>query len=171
MPHGQAGEPGQGVRAHELALLMEELDHARTASGFVRLSGEPWVGKTRLALRLARAAAHREWAVACGRAARDGTGRPFHALVDALDDQLASADPAALERLGPARLRPLAQVFPALGGTFTRSPRDVDVHAVARAVRAVLEELAGRRGLLLVLDDAHRAGREVAEFAEHLLRR
>nr|WP_168525196.1 hypothetical protein [Streptomyces sp. RPA4-2]QIY60518.1 hypothetical protein HEP85_00910 [Streptomyces sp. RPA4-2] len=100
MPHGQGGEPGQGVRAHELALLMEELDHARAASGFVRLSGEPWVGKTRLALRLARAAAHREWAVACGRAARDGTGRPFHALVDALDDQLASADPAALERLG-----------------------------------------------------------------------
>ncbi|MFI5815584.1 LuxR C-terminal-related transcriptional regulator [Streptomyces sp. NPDC051643] len=171
MPHGQGGEPGQGVRAHELALLMEELDHARAASGFVRLSGEPWVGKTRLALRLARAAAHREWAVACGRAARDGTGRPFHALVDALDDQLASADPAALERLGPARLRVLAQVFPALGGTFTGSPRDVDVHAVARAVRAVLEQLAGRRGLLLVLDDAHRAGREVAEFAEHLLRR
>ncbi|MFJ5275000.1 LuxR C-terminal-related transcriptional regulator [Streptomyces sp. NPDC088358] len=171
MPHGQAGEPGQGVRAHELALLTEELDHARTSAGFVRLSGEPWVGKTRLALRLARAAAHREWAVACGRAARDGTGRPFHALVDALDDQLASADPAALRRLGPARLRLLAQVFPALGGAFTENPRDVDVHAVARAVRAVLEELAGRRGLLLVLDDAHRAGREVAEFAEHLLRR
>ncbi|MFJ8010680.1 helix-turn-helix transcriptional regulator [Streptomyces fagopyri] len=171
MPHGRAGGPGQGVHAHELALLMEELDHARTSAGFVRLSGEPWIGKTRLALCLARAAAHREWAVACGRAARDGTGRPFHALVDALDDQLAAADPAVLERLGPARLRLLAQVFPALGGAFAGSPRDADVHAVARAVRAVLEELAGRRGLLLVLDDAHRAGREVAEFAEHLLRR
>ncbi|MEU1534746.1 LuxR C-terminal-related transcriptional regulator [Streptomyces fagopyri] len=171
MPHGRAGGPGPGVHAHELALLMKELDHARTSAGFVRLSGEPWVGKTRLALCLARAAAHREWAVACGRAARDGSGRPFHALVDALDDQLAAADPAVLERLGPARLRLLAQVFPALGGAFAGSPRDADVHAVVRAVRAVLEELAGRRGLLLVLDDAHRAGREVAEFAEHLLRR
>ncbi|MEU1503292.1 LuxR family transcriptional regulator [Streptomyces sp. NPDC005732] len=175
MPHGRAGVPGQGVHAHELALLTEELDHAHGAAGFVRLSGEPWVGKTRLALRLARAAAHRGWAVACGRAARDGTGRPFHALVDALDDQLAAADPAALERLGPARLRVLAQVFPALGGSVPHGsvphgPPEADVHAVARALRAVLEELAGRRGLLLVLDDAHRAGWEVAEFAEHLLR-
>ncbi|MEU8951599.1 LuxR family transcriptional regulator [Streptomyces sp. NPDC048489] len=185
MPHGRAGVPGQGVHAHELALLTEELDHAHGAAGFVRLSGEPWVGKTRLALRLARAATHRGWAVACGRAARDGTGRPFHALVDALDDQLAAADPAALERLGPARLRVLAQVFPALGGSVPHGsvpggsvpggsvphgPPEADVHAVARALRAVLEELAGRRGLLLVLDDAHRAGWEVAEFAEHLLR-
>ncbi|MGV9708972.1 LuxR C-terminal-related transcriptional regulator [Streptomyces sp. NPDC003483] len=175
MPHGRAGVPWQGVHAHELALLTEELDHAHGAAGFVRLSGEPWVGKTRLALRLARAAAHRGWAVACGRAARDGTGRPFHALVDALDDQLAAADPAALERLGPARLRVLAQVFPALGGSVPHGsvphgPPEADVHAVARALRAVLEELAGRRGLLLVLDDAHRAGWEVAEFAEHLLR-
>ncbi|MFF2383526.1 LuxR C-terminal-related transcriptional regulator [Streptomyces sp. NPDC058108] len=190
MPHGRAGVPGQGVHAHELALLTEELDHAHGAAGFVRLSGEPWVGKTRLALRLARAAAHRGWAVACGRAARDGTGRPFHALVDALDDQLAAADPAALQRLGPARLRVLAQVFPALGGSVPHGsvphgsvpgssvpggsvphgPPEADVHAVARALRAVLEELAGRRGLLLVLDDAHRAGWEVAEFAEHLLR-
>ncbi|MEU7339110.1 LuxR family transcriptional regulator [Streptomyces sp. NPDC007074] len=180
MPHGRAGAPGQGVHAHELALLTEELDHAHGSAGFVRLSGEPWVGKTRLALRLARAAAHRGWAVACGRAARDGTGRPFHALVDALDDQLAAADPAVLERLGPARLRVLAQVFPALGGSVPHGslphdsvphgPPEADVHAVARALRAVLEELAGRRGLLLVLDDAHRAGWEVAEFAEHLLR-
>lgn len=175
MPHGHAGQPGhtarQGAHAHELAVLMEELERARTSAGCVRLTGEPWIGKTRLALRLARAAARQEWTVACGRAARGGTGRPFHALVEALDDRLAAADPAVLGRLGAARLRVLAQVFPALGG---RPPADLggtDVHAVARAVRAVLEELAGQRGLLLVLDDAHRAGGEVAEFAEHLLRR
>lgn len=170
MPHGQTRGPEQSVHGHELALLTEELDHARASAGFVLLSGEPWVGKTRLALRLARVAAHREWTVACGRAARDGAGRPFHALVDALDDQLAAAGPAALEQLGPARLRLLAQVFPALGGTPAKDPRNVDVHAVARAVCAVLEQLAARHGLLLVLDDAHRAGWEVAEFAEHLVR-
>ncbi|WP_405876772.1 LuxR family transcriptional regulator [Streptomyces sp. NBC_01384] len=175
MPHGHAGQPGhtawQGAHAYELAVLMEELERARTSAGCVRLTGEPWVGKTRLALRLARAAAHQGWTVACGRAARGGGGRPFHALVDALDDRLAAADPAVLGRLGAVRLRVLAQVFPALGGMPPAGLGDIDVHAVARAVRAVLEQLAGRRGLLLVLDDAHRAGAEVAEFTEHLLRR
>ncbi|MGW7260565.1 LuxR C-terminal-related transcriptional regulator [Streptomyces sp. NPDC054834] len=176
MPHGPTGRPGRTARtdprARELAFLVEELHRARGRAGIVRLSGEPWIGKTRLARRLAREAVRQEWAVAWGRAAGgEGPGRPFHALVDALDDRLAALEPGVLRRLGASRVRRLAEVFPALGAEAVPGPEDLDVYAVSRAVRALLEELAGREGLLLVLDDAHRAGPEVAEFAEHLLRR
>ncbi|MEU6557732.1 LuxR C-terminal-related transcriptional regulator [Streptomyces sp. NPDC046915] len=176
MPHGPTGRPGRTARtdprARELSFLVEELRRARGRAGIVRLSGEPWIGKTRLARRLAREAARQEWAVVWGRAAGgEGPGRPFHALVDALDDRLAALEPGVLRRLGAARVRRLAEVFPALGAGTVPGPEDLDVYAVSRAVRALLEELAGREGLLLVLDDAHRAGPEVAEFAEHLLRR
>lgn len=175
VPHGPTGRPGRTVltdpRARELAFLVEELHRVRERAGIVRLSGEPWIGKTRLARRLAREAVRQERVVVWGRAAAgDGPGRPFHALVDALDDRLAALEPRALRRLGAARVRRLAEVFPALGAGAGPGPEDLDVYAVSRAVRALLEELAGREGLLLVLDDAHRAGPEIAEFAEHLLR-
>lgn len=177
MPHGTktTGDPRRDARASRPALLTEALEHTRTSAELVLLSGEPWTGKTRLTLELARAARRRSWTVACGRAARDGTARPFHAVVDALDDRLArlaAARPAALARLGAARLDALTRVFPALGGPLG-DPGDLDVHAVVRALGALLEHLAGEtygRGLLLVLDDAHRAGPETAELADHLLR-
>ncbi|XUL94516.1 LuxR C-terminal-related transcriptional regulator (plasmid) [Streptomyces galilaeus] len=60
-------------------------------------------------------------------------------------------------------------MFPALGGV--PGAQEPDVYALSRAVRALLEQLGARGGLLLVLDDAHRAGPEIAEFVEHLLRR
>ncbi|NED83816.1 AAA family ATPase, partial [Streptomyces sp. SID11233] len=173
MPHGHPGpqEPiaRPGPHAAELGLLLEELRLARAGSRLVTLSGEPWIGKSRLARLLSWEAEHRGWVVAWGRPPWDGAPRPFHSLVDALDDWLAAADPAALRRLGEVRIRTLARLFPALGGAGTDGGGGVDVHATARAVRALLELMAGDDGLLLVLDDAHRAGPEMIELAEYLM--
>ena len=169
VPHGQAGRPDRTAHARELAVLVEELRLARGAARVVRVSGEPWVGKSHLVRGLAREAAHQGWTVAFGRAPGGECGRPFHVLVDALDDLVAEADPAVLRGVGAARRGQLARVFPALGGV--RGPQELDVYALSRAVRALLEQLGARGGLLLVLDDAHRAGPEIAEFVEHLLRR
>ncbi|MEU3984642.1 LuxR family transcriptional regulator [Streptomyces sp. NPDC026672] len=163
--------PDQEPHSHELALLEEELEYAHISAICVRLTGEPLIGKTSLALRLTRSAAHRGWTVAYGRAARDDAHRPYSALVDALDDCVAAAGPAVLEPLGPARRRLLGQVFPSLGAPHGHPREDLDVPAVNRAVRALLERLAGDHGLLVVLDDAHRAGGETAELAEHLVHR
>jgi DNA-binding CsgD family transcriptional regulator len=197
VPHGTAGDRRPDAPASGTALLTEELEHDRTTAGLVLVSGEPWTGKTRLTLELAATARRSGWTVACGRAARDGTGHPFHTVVDALDEhlgRLAATGSPALTGLGAGRLETLARVFPALRGPLRSapdsppdapgSPRDAPdrlggdaVDAVVRALGALLERLAvtaaagDGRGLLLVLDDAHRAGSETAELADHLLRR
>ncbi|MFB6620198.1 LuxR C-terminal-related transcriptional regulator [Streptomyces sp. NPDC056367] len=159
--------PPAGVRARELAFLRRQLRIARQGAQFVRVSGEPWSGKTHLLRQLAESARRDGWTVAFGRAPRGGRSHPYDVLVDALDDELARADGALFERLGPAAARRLAVVFPSLGTTGEREPDD---YGTVRALRALLTELSGRGGLLLILDDAHRARPEVVEFVEHVVR-
>ncbi|MEU3777221.1 LuxR family transcriptional regulator [Streptomyces sp. NPDC032472] len=150
--------------AREWALLGEQRRLCRTSARFVALSGEPWIGKSHLLGRLASEARRDGWTVARGRSPRGNRGLAFGSLVDALDDHLAAADGDLFERLGGEHVQHLAQVFPALGG-----PGLPQEYEVFRAVRALLELLAERTGVLLVLDDAHRAGSEVCDLLEHLL--
>ncbi|MFF4085099.1 AAA family ATPase [Streptomyces sp. NPDC001777] len=166
-----AGAGGPSVsRSHELDLLRQWLRLSRDSAQFVRLSGEPGVGKSHLLRRLTRSARRDGWVVAAGRAPRTGAGRPFDAVVDALDDLLARADGSLFERLGETATRHLASVFPALG-TYGAASGPVDHYAVSRAVRAVLGHLAREGGgLLFVVDDAHRACPHAVEFLEHLVR-
>ncbi|MFF3539813.1 AAA family ATPase [Streptomyces sp. NPDC002466] len=166
-----AGAGGPSVsRSHELDLLRQWLRLSRDSAQFVRLSGEPGVGKSHLLRLLTRSARRDGWVVAAGRAPRTGAGRPFDAVVDALDDLLARADGSLFERLGETATRHLASVFPALG-TYGAAPGPVDHYAVSRAVRAVLGHLAREGGgLLFVVDDAHRACPHAVEFLEHLVR-
>ncbi|MFD7557852.1 LuxR C-terminal-related transcriptional regulator [Streptomyces sp. NPDC059835] len=159
--------PPAGVRARELAFLRRQLRIARQGAQFVRVSGEPWSGKTHLLRQLAESAHRDGWTVAFGRAPRGGRSHPYDVLVDALDDELARADGALFERLGPAAARRLAVVFPSLGTTGEREPDD---YGTVRALRALLTELSAGGGLLLILDDAHRARPEVVEFVEHVVR-
>ncbi|EFL20189.1 hypothetical protein SSNG_07441, partial [Streptomyces sp. C] len=115
------------------------------------------------------AAAHEEgWTVASGRMPRAGRTRPFEVVADALDDHLARADGTLFERLGEARTLALAPVFPALA-TLPGAGEEPDPGAVARALRVLLG-LLGERGTLFVLDDVHRAGPEVLDLLDHLVR-
>ncbi|MEL5958265.1 LuxR family transcriptional regulator [Streptomyces sp. CLV115] len=166
-----AGTGGPSAsRSHELDLLRRWLGLSRDSAQFVRISGEPGVGKSHLLRRLMRSARRDGWVVAAGRAPRAGATRPFDAVVDALDDLLARADGSLFELLGETATRHLASVFPALS-TYGPVPGPVDHYAVSRAVRAALAHLAREGGgLLLVVDDAHRACPHAVEFLEHLVR-
>ncbi|MER6564199.1 hypothetical protein ABT300_42090 [Streptomyces sp. NPDC001027] len=69
---------------------------------------------------------------------------------------LARADGSLFEELGAAAAGRLAAVLPALHGPGTVEGAADDCGLV-RALRAAVARLASGRGLLLVLDDAHRA--------------
>ena len=157
------------LRDAELGLLRGWLTMAGESAQVVRVSGEPGVGKSHLLRRLIRSARRDGWTVAAGRIPRGGQTRPLEVVVDALDDVLARADGSLFEQLGAAAAGRLAAVFPALHGPGA-ADGPVDDYGLLRALRAAVAQLASDRGLLLVLDDAHRACALTTDFIEYLVR-
>ncbi|MEH0449612.1 AAA family ATPase [Streptomyces sp. B21-102] len=169
------------LRDAELGLLRGWLTLSGQSPQVVRVSGEPGVGKSHLLRRLVRSARRDGWTVAAGRIPRGGGTRPLEVVVDALDDVLARADGSLFEQLGAAATGRLAAVFPSLHGP---QAADGTAHAMTggmadgaaghygllRALRAAVAQLASGRGLLLVLDDAHRACALTTDFIEYLVR-
>jgi DNA-binding NarL/FixJ family response regulator len=141
-------------------------------SGVVEIVGEPGIGKTRL---IAEACARAESAHVlplAGRAAEFERDAPFGVFVDALDDYLGTVNPRRIERLGPDVTREVAQIFPALadfadGGSMSPGER----FRSHRAVRLLLDALAGPAPLLLALDDLHWADQASLELVSYLLRK
>ncbi|MHC0430227.1 helix-turn-helix transcriptional regulator [Streptomyces sp. O3] len=166
MPH----EALTATRRRELAALQRMMERPEAgAARFARVTGEPWTGKTRLLGHLAGLAAQDGWQVAWGRAPRTGRSSPFDVLVDALDEHLVRADGSLYEQLGAARTAALAPYFPSLATGRDPAPR-VEAYDTVCALRALLHLLAQGPGLLLILDDVHRASPEVLDVLEHLVR-
>jgi hypothetical protein len=156
-------------RARELSELDDLLGRAAAGAGsVVMLTGEPGIGKTRLAATLAgRCADHGARAVwaACW----DGGGAPaYWPWIQVLRRVLADARPAGLAPLAPhaahvARLVPeLAGRLPAAGPAELAPPRaetgdDDDRFRLFDAVAATLRAVAAQTPLLVVLDDLHDA--------------
>ncbi len=133
------------------------------------VTGEPGIGKTRLLAEVAERARQRGHLVLPGRAAEIERDLPFGPFVDAADDYLASLDENVLSVLGPERCRELAVVFPAFssaGGTVVQAER----YRSYRAVRRLLEVLAGPRPVTLILDDVHWCDPASIELVCHLMR-
>jgi predicted ATPase len=158
-------------RAAELGSLEEALArfqrHGFTA---LEISGEPGIGKTRLLAELARAADQRGHLVLAGAASELEADLPFWAFVDALDEYVHGLPPHRLDELGEEARSGLAHVLPSLApgpSAATQAER----HRVHGAVRALLELLADRTPLVLVLDDLHWADSGSLELLGALLRR
>jgi DNA-binding CsgD family transcriptional regulator len=171
-----AQRPGGLVgRARELAELERVLDRiAEDRPRVVALFGEPGIGKSRLLGELARRATARRWLVFDGRAAEFEQDVPFAAIIDALNDYLRTLDSTVVRRLEPAARQELAEVFPSLS-SFAHDasvrPAPPDRYRFRHALRAVLEQLAARRPVLLALDDVHWADPASFDLIAHLLRR
>ena len=134
--------------------------------------GEPGIGKSRLLAELAGRAAARGHLVLGGRAAELEQDVPFALWVDALDGHVAELPEDALAALGTERLADLAVAVPAAARACVVAPSPtVERHRVARAVRALVEALAARRPVTLVLDDAHWADPASADVVALLLHR
>ncbi len=153
-------------RARELARLAAAWDGVRAARTrrLVLLAGEPGVGKTRLALRFARAAgADGAATVLLGRSSEEALAafEPFTEVLRHVGAEAARAlaGPAAgeLDRL--------------LGDAHGDAAQDAGArHRLFAAVDDVLGGLAERRPLVLVLDDLHWADRPTLLLLGFVLR-
>jgi len=161
-----------GGRGAEMGTLLDLWKEVRGGSRrAVFVSGEPGIGKTRLAAEVARVA-YSESAVVLYGCCDEGLNMPHQPFVEALDFYLARADhvevgphPGELSRVS-ARVR-------------TRIPRapepipgdpDVEQYSLFEAFGSWLAALAEQSPVVLVVDDLHWASRPTVLMLRHVLR-
>ena len=146
------------AREAELTRLRERWTVARRGQGeLALLTGEPGVGKTRLAARFAAEAHARGAAVLYGRADEDSV-LPYQPFVEALRHLVSHLDIAEIERaLGPqmAELRPFLPELPPATGAVAAADAPNQRYALFEAVSTLLDDVARLRPLILIVEDLH----------------
>ncbi|MEW2583506.1 helix-turn-helix transcriptional regulator [Streptomyces virginiae] len=168
-------------RTAEMGRIAAALAAARSGRGrALFVTGEPGVGKTRLATAALAEAAAADMVTVRGRASTVGPPVPYRPLVEALL-LLARAgllpDPEELGGYGPVLARLLGATpgtadapgtadTPGTAGTAHRAPSPL---TVAETMLRLLGAVGRRRGCLLVLDDLHDADAGTLAVVEYLL--
>ena len=137
-------------REHERRLLDQAFDEAATSRRVVCIVGEAGIGKTHLARSLAAHATTHRRHVLWGNATPHDEGLPLGIFQDLLRNAQRSDVPPVRDPLAasfPSRVLPELEDLPAGQATG----RSVLFEAAARWFR----EIAGTRGLLVVLEDLH----------------
>ncbi len=144
----------------------------RTLAGQGRLlllSGEPGVGKTRLAQEALRQARERGFRTLVGRCYEQHASLPFFPIAEALAGGLAST-PVALRAEVARRFPELGYLLPDLiAGVPSLSGEDARFR-ILRAAGGFFQELAGDAPLVLLLDDLQWADSASLELLLHLCR-
>ena len=160
-------------RRRELELLLRDLDAVRFGERrVVLLTGEPGIGKTRLAAEAGLAAHARGALVLYGRT-DEGIASPYQALAEALGHLVSNAPAGVLESAGPALGR-LARLVPAVRerGAVAGAPEaghGGERYVLFGAVGSLLSAASARQPVVLVLDDIHWADVPTVLLLNHLL--
>lgn len=164
---GGDGSRGEFVgRRTEMQQILTALTAARSGrGGAVFVTGEPGIGKTRLAVEALDAAAEAGMTTARGRAGTVGSVVPYRPLVEALLSLSRAGLLPDSEELGPYG-PVLAHLLP---GSRAPGAATVSHLMVAEAVLRVLTVAGRRHGCLLVLDDLHDADTETLAVLEYVL--
>jgi len=180
---GGATSPGAAFvgRSAELGELRVALAEALGGSSRVALiTGEPGIGKTALAIQFAEEAEALGVAVRWGRGSEREGAPAFWPWIQIIRDQLLQPDPAdrkklercaaPLSRMMPQLRRPDQRMrpMPPAGGSAYDSGEAR--FRLFDAVSSFLRVAAGRRGLVIVLDDAHWADAPTLLLLRHLVR-
>src|SRR5918999_1613136 len=163
------------ARERELVRLRERWSAVRRGQGeLVLLTGEPGIGKTRLAARFAAEAHAGGAAVIYGRADEE-TVVPYQPFVEALRHLVSHIDAGELEAVlgsGLAELRPL---LPELLHAPPRSGGEPQPengrHALFEAASALLDHVARRRPLIVLVEDLHWADKPTLLLLRQVVRR
>jgi tetratricopeptide (TPR) repeat protein len=176
MPAGLLAATRRGAcvgRRSELELVLRDLDAVRVGDRrVVLLTGEPGIGKTRLAAE-AGLAAHARGAIVLYGRSDEGMAVPYQAVAEALDHLISTAPPGLVEPAGPA-LGKLASLVPAARERAGEADVADDGHGGERyvlfgGVGAVLSAASARQPVVLVLDDLHWADVPTVLLMHHLL--
>jgi tetratricopeptide (TPR) repeat protein len=152
-------------RAREMAELTAALDGALAGRGrLVLLSGDPGIGKSRLADELASAARARGAVILWGRCWEAGGAQAYWPWIQAIRGHLRGTDSDQDPLAAPAAAA-LAQLAPELDpahATTGATPASDESPEVARfrlfdAVTGCLVQAASRQPIVLLLDDLHAA--------------
>ncbi len=168
----QASLPFSGRKAQLESLLQEWKETTVDERRVVLVSGEPGIGKTRLAAEVARQVHDLGGIVLFGRCDED-IGMAFQPFVGALEQVVSSR--LSAESLGRhagelVRLVPgLAQALPGLEPPLQSDP-ETERYRLFDAVAAWLGALSSPAGVLLVLDDLHWAEKPTLLLLRHLVR-
>ncbi|MFL5982426.1 MAG: ATP-binding protein, partial [Gaiellaceae bacterium] len=165
-PRPQTNErPSRGALVgygQELASLEDLLEQTLVGQGRLALvSGEPGIGKSRLADELATVAQARGAQVVWGRCSTSGGAPAYWPWTQIFRALAAERDPASLRNaLGSSGAAELAQLVPDLGDLLAdgRAPDPEEGRfRLHDAARTFIARLAAERPLVIVLDDAHAA--------------
>jgi DNA-binding SARP family transcriptional activator/energy-coupling factor transporter ATP-binding protein EcfA2 len=164
-------DPPLAGRQADLATLRDALERACTRRGHVvAIIGEAGVGKTRIVTELAALARDRDARTTIGRAYETAQVLAFGPWVDALRVAL-SAAPEALAALEPAWRAELARVLPEAAARAPRPADPADTTRIFQAIEQLIDRLAARQPLMIVLEDAHWADDLTLRLAAYLGRR
>ena len=164
-------------REAELAQYDSKWEHARTAGPrLLLLSGEPGIGKTRLALEMARRA-HCDGAnVLMGRCDED-LALPYQPFAEALQQLTRAWSPEVLRQLLGAQAGEVARMVPELAerlpdlASSVGSDPETERYRMFQAVGRVLASLCERAPLVLVVDDLQWAAPLTISLLRHVVLR
>jgi eukaryotic-like serine/threonine-protein kinase len=151
-------------RERELAGLLTGLDDAFAGHGrLFLLSGEPGIGKSRLAEEVIARARARGGRILVGRCWEAGGAPAYWPWIQSLSAYVRESDPNALRAQLGARAEDLAQMVPELREHYPGLPEPPALESEAArfrlfdAVAGFLRNASANRPIVLVLDDLHAA--------------
>ncbi len=160
------------AREAELKRVLAAADATATGNGrLVLISGEPGVGKTRLAQEVMLTVRNRRFLVAAGRCYEQQRSVPFCPFIDILST-LHSSSPESIRADVALRWPYLLRLLPDVGGESSAQPTNKpdDQIRLFRAVTGFLHSVSDQFPVAIFLDDLHVADRPSLELLQHIAR-